>query len=87
MVIGRCYHPLGNTPEWQSAVDLFVTNAANLMKAVRDTLKTSELVSKIPNNYTSDNAQLQATYCQVSILSEAFSANCSLMVFYILGCN
>ena len=42
----------GNTPdEWQSATDLFVTNAANLMRAIKDTLRASKLAQELPNNY------------------------------------
>ena len=43
-------YPSGNTPEWQSAIGLFVTNAANLMKAIKDTLRASKLAQAIPNN-------------------------------------
>ena len=43
----------GNTPEWQSAIDLFVTNAANLMKAIKDTLRAAKLAQAIPNNFIS----------------------------------
>ena len=41
---------IGNTPEWQCAVSLFVANAANLMKAIKDTLRASKLAQSIPNN-------------------------------------
>ena len=40
----------GDTPEWQCAVGLFVANAANLMKAIKDTLRASKLAQEIPNN-------------------------------------
>ena len=54
IVIIHNYHaeyPSGNTPEWQSAIGLFVTNAANLMKAIKDTLRASKLAQAIPNNF------------------------------------
>ena len=39
--------------EWQYAVSLFVANAANLMKAIKDTLRASKLAITLPNNYSS----------------------------------
>ena len=41
----------GNTPEWQYAVSLFVANAVNLMKAIKDTLRASKSALTLPHNY------------------------------------
>lgn len=40
----------GCTSEWQSAIDIFVVNAANLMRATKDTLSALKLAYEIPNN-------------------------------------
>ena len=54
------FSPSGNTSKWQSAVDLLVVNAANLMKAIRDTLKASKLACEIPNNVSPSTLPLEA---------------------------
>ena len=48
----------GNTPEWKYAVGLFVANAANLMKAIKDTLRASKLAITLPNNYSPETSFL-----------------------------
>ena len=50
MTVSTVIFCIGNTPEWQCAVGLFVANAANLMKAIKDTLRASKLAQSIPNN-------------------------------------
>ena len=46
----------GNTPEWQSAHGLFVANAANLLKATKNTLRASKSALTFPDNYFPDES-------------------------------
>ena len=46
---------IDNTPERHSDIesDVFMTTAANMMKAIKDTLRAAKLAQSIPNNVTS----------------------------------
>ena len=43
-------HFAGSTPEWKDAISTFVSNAANLMRSIKDLLKDLQLAKAIPNN-------------------------------------
>ena len=42
-----------STPKWKDAISVFVSNAANLMKSIKDLLKATQLAQAIPNNINS----------------------------------
>ena len=43
----------GNALDWENAVNMFETNATNLMKAIKNTLRASNFALTLPNNHHS----------------------------------
>ena len=58
-----------STPEWKDASLIFVSNAANLMRSIKDLLKALQLAQAIPNNFitmaTTESTSLVQPHQQV----------------------
>ena len=57
-----CVYFAGNTAEWKAATSLFITNAANLMRSIKDVLKSSKSAQTQPNNHLPQEVSNVHTY-------------------------
>ena len=65
-----------STPEWKDAISVFISNAANLMRSIKDLLKALQLAQAIPNNTTTTTGATCTPLVHPHVHQETKSAKC-----------